>query len=258
MITAVRSRVDRHTGILLGVIASAWVLAVGAEVTGRADAVHHHELVEGSLPLLAALGLFLVAWQLHIAAMMLPSSLPLMTLFSRAASTQPRAGTARAAFLGGYAAVWSAFGAAALVADAAVHEAATVFPWLEPRSGLALGSLLVLAGAFQFTDLKDRCLTSCRNPAAYLMPRYRRGVREAFRLGRGHGLFCLGCCWALMLVMVAVGISNLAWMAPMTAVMIVEKISRRGKRWVRPIGVGLIGLGAVLLLAPSWVPTGVM
>ena len=237
-------------------IVAAWTLALVAEVSGQANAVHHHELVEGSLPLLAALGLFLVAWQLHIAAMMLPSSLPLMVLFSRAASTQPRPGAAKAAFVGGYAAVWSAFGAAALIADAAVHEVAHVWPWLHDREGLLLGILLLVAGAFQFTSLKNRCLTSCRNPAAYLMPRYRRGALAAFRLGRGHGLYCLGCCWALMLVMVAVGIANLAWMAPLTAVMIIEKVTPAGHRWVRPIGVALLGLGALILVQPSWLPPG--
>src|SRR5258706_540132 len=78
------------------------------------------------------------------------------------------------------------------------------------------GSVLIGAGLFQFSDLKDRCLSECRNPGAFLMKHYRRGAAEAFRIGRTHGLFCLGCCWALMLVAFAVGVANLAWMAVLT------------------------------------------
>jgi predicted metal-binding membrane protein len=101
----------------------------------------------------------------------------------------------------------------------------------------------VLAGAFQFSKLKDRCLDHCRHPALFLLRHYRRGVGAGFRLGAFHGLFCLGCCWALMLVMFAVGIANLAWMAPLALLMLYEKAGRHGRRVVRPVGVLLIGLG---------------
>jgi hypothetical protein len=101
-------------------------------------------------------------------------------------------------------------------------------------------------------EVKDRCLTVCRHPAAYPLPRYRRGVREAFRLGAGHGIFCVGCCWALMLAGFAAGVANLWWMAALTAVMVFEKIGPGGQRGARPIGVGLLLPGILALADPSW------
>jgi predicted metal-binding membrane protein len=115
--------------------------------------------------------------------------------------------------------------------------------------------VLVLAGGFQFSKLKDRCLTVCRSPGGYLRQHYRRGAAAAFRLGAGHGVFCVGCCWALMLVAFAAGVASLWWMAALTAVMVFEKTGRGGRRGVRPIGVGLIALG-LLMLGPSSVTMG--
>jgi predicted metal-binding membrane protein len=239
---------------LVWVIAVAWAVAVAAEATGRGQALHHDALAEGALPPWAALGLFLLAWQLMITAMMLPSSLPLIRLFTRVAANQPRPLWAKAAFLAGYAAVWTGFGVAAFLGDMEFHQIVDGWGWLATRPSLIGGAMLLLAGAFQFSTLKDRCLTVCRHPAAYLLPRYRRGVREAFRLGAGHGIFCVGCCWALMLVAFAAGVANLWWMAALTAVMVFEKTVPGGQRGVRPIGVGLIMLGILVLADPSWLP----
>jgi predicted metal-binding membrane protein len=237
--------------VLLAVIAGAWALAIAAELTGRAQWVHHHELIEGTLPLGATLVLFLVAWQAHIAAMMLPSSLPLIRLFRRASQDQPRPGMARGAFLGGYLVVWTIFGVLALAGDAVLHEVVHRRPFLDqPR--LIGGGVLVVAGLFQFSELKDRCLRQCRHPAVFLMAHYERGVGPAWHLGIRHGVFCLGCCWALMLVMFVVGIANLAWMAPFALLMIYEKTGPGGDRAVGPIGIGLTALGALVALDPTW------
>ena len=231
-------------------IALAWAVALAAQATGRGQLLHHDALAEGGLPTWAALGLFLLAWQLMIAAMMLPSSLPMVRLFGRASANQPRPLPAKAAFLGGYALVWTAFGAAAFLGDLAVHRLVERWDWLAPRPGLLGGAALLLAGAFQFSTIKDRCLTVCRHPAGYLLQHYRRGTAAAFRLGAGHGLFCVGCCWALMLVAFAVGVANLWWMAALTAVMVFEKTGRGGRRGVRPIGLGLLILGILMVANP--------
>jgi len=245
-----RARLPHPT--IVWAIAGAWALALAAELSGHGAALHHGALIEGGLPLWAALGLFLVAWQAMIAAMMLPSSLPLVRLFSQAASAQLHAATARAAFVAGYAVVWSAFGAAAFLFDVGVHHAVDAWPWLAARSWLIAGGVLVLAGAFQFSSLKERCLTVCRHPGVYLMRRYRRGARAAFRIGYGHGIFCLGCCWALMLVAFAAGVANLAWMAAFTAIMVYEKTGPGGDRGALPIGIGLLALGGLVLAHPGW------
>jgi predicted metal-binding membrane protein len=235
---------------LVWAITAAWAVAVAAEASGRGELLHHDALAHGGLPLWAALGLFLLAWQLMVMAMMLPSSLPLVRLFSRASTNQPRPRRVKAALLGGYTAVWAAFGAAAFLGDMAFHRLVHRWDWLAGRPSLLDGAILVLAGAFQFSKLKDRCLTVCRHPAGYLLQHYRRGTAAAIRLGAGHGVFCVGCCWALMLVAFAAGVANLWWMAALTAVMVFEKTGRGGRRGVRPIGLGLIGLG-ILLANPA-------
>ena len=209
--------------------------------------MHHDALVEDGPPVWMALGLFLVAWQVMIAAMMLPSSLPLMRIFAAASAGQRRPGAAMAGFLGGYALVWSAFGALAFLVDVGVHAAIDLSPWLEGRDWLLGGSVLALAGAFQFTKLKDACLDKCRHPGHFLIRFYERGPGGGFRLGARHGVFCLGCCWALMLVMFSVGVASLAWMAVLTALMVWEKTRPSGARSVPVTGIALLGAAAVVL-----------
>jgi predicted metal-binding membrane protein len=254
MISAARPSSILPRPTILWPIAAAWFLAIGAHLTGAAHALHHHQLIEGGPPLPAALALFLAAWQVHIGAMMLPSSLPLIHLFNRTADDQPRADLVKASFLAGYLAVWSVFGIFAFDADIIVHRLVDTSPWLYTHQWYIAGSALLVAGAFQFTDLKERCLKECRHPGVYLLRHYRRGVGDAFRMGAGHGVFCLGCCWALMLVMFGAGIANLLWMAPLTVVMWIEKAGPRGDRLTIPLGVLLLGLGALVMLQPAWLP----
>jgi predicted metal-binding membrane protein len=234
-------------------IAIAWLLAIVAELTGTARFLHHDALIEGTLPLWEAVLLFVVAWQAMIVAMMLPSSLPLVRLFAAVSSPQ-RDRRVLAAFLGGYAVVWTAFGVAAFAGDVVLHHVVDATPWLGARPWLIGGAVLVLAGAFQFSPLKDRCLQKCRTPANFVMARYRRGVAAAFALGREHGLFCLGCCWALMLVMFAAGFASLWWMAALTALMTYEKTGRYGARLVPIAGAIFVIAGAILLLHPPAAP----
>jgi predicted metal-binding membrane protein len=249
---AAPSRTRPIASPIVWAIAGAWLLAVVAEVSGHGAALHHDTLIEGGLPFWAALALFLVAWQAMTVAMMLPSSLPMVRLFNRMAAGQPHAARAQGAFLGGYAVVWTAFGAFAFISDLGIHRGVDNWPWLAAHSWLIAGGTLVLAGAFQFSSLKEQCLRSCRHPAAFLLRYYRRGTEAALRTGLRHGAFCLGCCWALMLVAFAAGVANLAWMAAFTAIMVFEKTGPRGDRGAEPIGLGLLVLGAVVLVHPPW------
>jgi predicted metal-binding membrane protein len=230
-----------------------WVVALAAQLTGRAGLLHHDALIEGDVPLGVGLLISVAAWQVMIGAMMLPSSVPMLRLF---AATTPHANRAHSigAFIGGYAAVWTAFGAAAFGFDTAVHHVVDATPWLTRHPWLIAGLTLAAAGAFQFTKVKDRCLEQCRHPAAYLLRHYRRGTAEAFRLGWGHGLFCLGCCWALMLLMFAAGVANLVWMAALAGLMAYEKVGRRRRQLTPVAGVVLLGLAALVLLHPTWLP----
>ena len=257
--TAIAAAIDRRRGqiprpVVLA-IAVGWALAIVAEATGKARALHHDALIEGGPPLWAALLLFLVAWQAMIAAMMLPSSLPLIRLFEAASRSQERVRRVRGAFLAGYAAVWTGFGAFAFLGDIGVHRTVDAVAWLHARPWLIGGSTLALAGAFQFSDLKEKCLSKCRHPAPYLLGHYRRGAGGAFWLGFGHGVFCLGCCWALMLVMFAAGVAVLWWMAALTAVMVYEKTGRYGHRVTPLVGIALLGLAAIAYAHPPWFPS---
>jgi len=119
-----------------------------------------------------------------------------------------------------------------------------------PQSLIA-GGVLVLAGLAQFTDLKHRCLTQCRTPIGFLAQRYRPGVRAAFAIGRSHGMFCVGCCWALMLLSFAVGLGSLVWMAELTALMVVERAVPGGDRVTAPAGFILVAFGVLVLAHPA-------
>jgi predicted metal-binding membrane protein len=201
-----------------------------------------------------AFALFLIAWQAMIVAMMLPSSLPLVRLFNVASAGAPERRRAMVAFLSGYALIWTAFGAVAFVGDTLVHRLIEDSAGLRGHKWVIVAGLLGLAGAVQFTPLTNRCLTECRHPGAFLLRHYRRGLGGAFALGRRHGLFCLGCCWALMLVMFVAGVANLAWMGALTVLMVYEKAGAGGRRAVPVAGIVLLACAGLVLAHPHWLP----
>jgi predicted metal-binding membrane protein len=235
-LVAARAPGRRFPAAIGAAIALAWITALLVWVTGHERLLNHDTLIEGGLQYWAALGIFLVAWQFMIVAMMMPSSYPLIRLFGRLAANQSRPVPVRAALLGGYLVIWTGFGVIAFVGDTGVHWTADHWRWLNAHSWLIAGFTLLLAGVFQSSSLKDRCLRECRNPGVFLLRHYRRGAIEAFRLGRRHGLFCVGCCWALMLVMFAAGVASLWWMAALASVMFYEKVGRTGDRVVPVVG----------------------
>jgi predicted metal-binding membrane protein len=221
---------------------------VAAQAGQLGSVVGHDALLVDGPPLGLALVAFLLAWQVMVAAMMLPSSLPLVGLFATASARQPRPGLAMAGFLGGYAVVWSVFGALAFGFDLAVHAGVDASPWLSEHDWLIGGGVLAAAGAFQFTSLKEACLDKCRRPEQLMWRHYARGPGGGFRLGARHGAFCVGCCWALMLVAFALGMANLIWMALLTALMVHEKTRPSGARTVPVTGVALLAMASVVLL----------
>jgi len=233
---------------ILAAVAAAWGAAVAVEASGIAGSLHHDSLLEGGPGFGPALLLFLVSWQVMVAAMMLPSSLPLVRMFAAASAGVPDRGRAMAAFVGAYAAVWSGFGLLAFAGDAVLHSLVASSAWMTANDWVIAPSVLLLAGAFQFTPLKDACLRACRHPASFLRRHYRRGAGGAFALGARHGMFCVGCCWALMLVMFAAGAVSLIWMAALTALMVHEKIRPSGARAVPLTGTVLLAAGSTLLL----------
>ena len=228
---------------------------VGAVLVGG-DVHGHHDFVleESTLGWPVRLGVFAAAWLVMIGGMMLPTTVPMLELFWAAGAEQPRRILGRATVLGTYALVWTAFSFVALAGDAVVHRLVDSWQWLADRPGLVLGTTLLLAGAFQFSSLKTACLRACRSPLSLLWQHYRRGLGGAWTLGMRHALYCLGCCWALMLVMFATGTGSLAWMLLLTGLMVAEKTTSWGARLVTPAGVALIAGGLFISVTAATTP----
>lgn len=241
-------------GILACAIAAAWAVCAWTEFSGTAAQLHHHALYESGLPYWFAALVVLAAWQFMTAAMMLPSSLGFIRYYAATARRAPDFPLALTLFLGGYFAVWTGFALAAFSGDMQLHRIVDAWPWLATHATLIPAGTLGFAALYQFTPLKDACLKACRHPGIYLMRHYRRGALNGLRLGFGHALYCVGCCWALMLVMFAAGVAHLAWMGVLAAIMFVEKATPGGNRIVAPVGAGLAALAAIALLAPGAIP----
>jgi predicted metal-binding membrane protein len=144
--------------------------------------------------------------------------------------------------LAGYVAVWAGFGVAVHVLDSVVHALADRSAWLTLH-GWAIGAgVLALAGLFQFSRLKYLCLDRCRSPMAFITENWRGGDerRDSLRLGVRHGIFCVGCCWSLMVVMFVVGTASIGWMLGLAVIMALEKNLAWGRLLARPLGVGLL------------------
>ncbi|MPZ60952.1 MAG: DUF2182 domain-containing protein [Propionibacteriales bacterium] len=226
-----------------------WVVIAAITFAGGVGLGHHDVALEQSGPAWPLrISAFTSVWLVMVGAMMLPTAVPMLELFWAVSARQARPALGRAAVVISYFAVWIAFAVLALAGDAAVHVLVDSWSWLAARPGLVLGGTLVLAGGFQFSKLKKACLTACRSPMSLLWEHYRRGPGGAWALGMRHALLCLGCCWALMLVMFATGTGSLGWMLLLTAVMVAEKTTSWGARLVTPVGVALITGGLAVSL----------
>lgn len=246
-------RLARPDTWIIGAVVACWALAIGLVLSGNSDLVSHDAIIEEDrLPLPVAIGAFLIAWQLMTGAMMLPSALPVMRTYARITGTRPRSGISMVVFVAAYFGVWTAFAVVALGGDTGIHFAVHNWPWLASHEEIITGSLLIGAGIFQLSPLKERCLTECRNPLQFVWRRYRAGVAGAWRLGLANGMYCLGCCWALMLVMFGVGVGSVVLMAALGGIMVLEKTWSLGARLVPAVSAGLIGLGTIAILEPSW------
>jgi predicted metal-binding membrane protein len=220
---------------------SPWGRFLGHEGGGEAG------LADGYLVLLLV---FVAGWTLMTVAMMLPTSLPLVTLFRALVRKRPDGGVLVALVVVGYLAVWMLFALAVHAGDRGIHAGVHHFAWLDDNAWVIGAGTVLLAGAYQFSSLKYRCLDKCRSPFSFVMSHWRggRGRSDALRLGADHGLFCLGCCWSLMLVLFAVGLGNLAWMLVLAAVMAFEKNHPLGRRLSAPLGAALLVWGTVLVV----------
>jgi predicted metal-binding membrane protein len=193
---------------------------------------------------------FVVGWTLMTVAMMLPTSLPLLAFFQSLVRTRPDRVLLVALLVTGYLSVWIAFAMVVHAGDQGIHAAVERSGLLEENVWVIPAATFVVAGLYQFSSLKYSCLTVCRSPVAFVMQSWRGSARrDAFRLGLHDGLVCAGCCWALMLLMFAVGVGSIVWMLALSAVIATEKNASWGRRLSSPLGVLLIVGGLVLALA---------
>ena len=198
------------------------------------------------------LALLFAMWAVMMVAMMLPSAAPLVLLFASIARRrrERRSPTAPAtALAAGYLVAWTAFSAAAALAQWGLHRAALLSPAMASASPTLGGLVLIAAGLYQWTPLKGRCLAECRSPLGFLSREWREGARGALVMGVRHGAFCVGCCWVLMAVLFVVGVMNLLWVAAIAAFVLVEKAAPAGGRLGRGAGVLLVAWGVWVLTA---------
>jgi predicted metal-binding membrane protein len=190
--------------------------------------------------------LYVGGWVLMSAAMMLPTTFPLLDIFRRLTASRSDRRLLMALLISGYLSVWGLFGLAAHLVDIGLYRIVRDSAWLT-FNGWALGAcVLALAGLFQFSSLKYRCLDQCRTPLSFAISHWRGSheKRRSFLLGAHHGIYCVGCCWALMLLMFVVGTGNVGWMLVLGAVMAAEKNLSWGRRLSVPLGIGLLGWSA--------------
>ncbi len=200
---------------------------------------------------LSNLAAMFIMWVLMMAAMMLPATLPMLRMARRLLSDKGHdddGGLKTLLFGFGYVTVWTGFSLAATLTQSALQHATLLSPALQGTSALFSGLLFVVAGAFQFTRLKTTCLEFCRSPLGFFLGGWRDGRLGAFRMGLAHGAFCLGCCWALMLLLFTFGVMNLYWVVVLTVLVMMEKLTPFGLLWSRAVGAIFIvgGLAATV------------
>ncbi|HEX7085733.1 MAG TPA: DUF2182 domain-containing protein [Vicinamibacterales bacterium] len=190
-------------------------------------------------------------WAVMMAAMMLPSAAPLLLLYHGALGRRHGSGRAAVrvyAMGAGYLAVWAVFSIGATALQRALSGMAILNPMMEMSGHTAAGATLLLAGAWQLTPWKAVCLAHCRSPLSFIMQHWRDGLRGAVTMGLEHGAWCLGCCWALMLLLFAGGVMNLTVIVGLTAIVLVEKFAPPGLWLGRALGVLMIAAGAWSIL----------
>jgi predicted metal-binding membrane protein len=221
--------------------------AVHMTSAGCCAALAQPQLRSWSLVDLATL---FMMWAIMMAGMMIPSASPMVLMFARfnrqrRQTDQPLVPTAL--FLAGYLIVWTGFSALATVAQCGLHAAALLSPQMSASSPWLGAALLLAAGIFQWTPLKNRCLRQCRSPMDFLMQGWREGCFGAVVMGLRHGIYCAGCCWFLMALLFVAGVMNLLWVAVITVFVLLEKAAPKGDWIARLGGALLVGWGLVVV-----------
>lgn len=235
--------------VLIGLAAVSWLLTI-RQATGMGSMVSGLGQVGALMPNDIGPPLFMLMWLTMMGAMMLPAVAPMVLAHRMVVRSRGEGWPPTAAFVAGYVAVWTAIGVVPLLAFLGFRSLSAPAPaWVGP----AAGGVLIAAGLYQFTAWKGACLKTCRSPLNFILTHdFGRGAPGAALAGASHGAWCVGCCWALMTVLVAVGLMNLVWMAALSVVFVLEKNWRFGVGLSRVVGSVVIGLGVAVIAEPAF------
>jgi predicted metal-binding membrane protein len=239
-------------GVLLALAAGAWAALLWQSVDADMDAT----MASPTMGLRAPL--FLAIWVTMMVAMMFPTAAPMILTFHKVQAGKRERGDAFVStwmFVAAYILVWALAGVAAY-AGALAAEAVAVRAALSSTTAARIGgAVIILAGIYQITPLKDLCLSKCRTPITFIMTSWRDGAVGALRMGLLHGTYCLGCCWLLFVILFPLGIMNIAAMAVITLIVFAEKTLPWGRLAPRVTAAALLAYGAVVVAAPQVLPT---
>lgn len=234
--------------VLLTVASACWVIvARQAAVPGRM-----------SLTMGMTGPVFLMAWVAMMVAMMFPTAAPMILMFARVSEGKQERGQAFVptwVFVGAYLVTWTAFGALAYGVAIAAQDLSRHSTWVIDNAARFGGGILVVAGLYQLSPLKNLCLSKCRSPLNFILNGWHDGYVGALRMGLVHGAYCLGCCWLLFAILFPLGIMNLAAMAVITVLIFAEKSLPIGRELNRASAVILVGYGVLVALVPHLLPT---
>lgn len=234
---------------LLLLAAGAWALLVWQWATN-----------DGDMRLTMGMGapLFIAIWVAMMVAMMFPTAAPMIMAFARVQTNRQEQGKPYVPvwiFVSSYLIVWTAFGVVAYAAAIGLEGLADRSAWISGNAGRIGGGVIVLAGLYQLSPLKRACLTKCRTPMSFILSSWRDGHAGAFRMGLEHGLYCLGCCWMLFVILFPLGMMNVGAMALITLLIFAEKSTPLGRQMATFASLGLVVFGAMVLFVPDLLPT---
>jgi predicted metal-binding membrane protein len=258
-------RLGRERGTIITVLAviglsiAAWVVVVADAMRADSMSMDSTPSTMGDMSMGASSGtasasaalVFLIAWGIMMAAMMLPSAAPMIGLYGaihRNAERTGQGGVATGLFALVYVLAWLLFGLPVYGAQVAIAVLVDAAPGLSGWLPYAVALVLAVAGAYQFSPLKIACLRACRSPLGFLMARWRAGYLGTLRLALAHAVYCVGCCWALMIVLVAAGAMGLAWVLLIAALVAAEKLAPGGVVVARLAGIALLALAALVAI----------
>src|ERR1700748_1111504 len=243
----------RDRALVLASLVAVIVLAWAYLILGAGIEMDEMDMGGGQIMMMAppwTLGyatLIFLMWAIMMVAMMLPSAAP--TLILGTALARQRIAPVAVPFACGYVLVWTGFSLAATALQFGLDRAGALSETMGQSSAALAEIVLIVAGAYQWTPLKQACLRHCRSPLAFLLSRWRKGAWGAVTNGMRHGLFCLGCCWMLMVLLFVGGLMNLLWIAALALLVLIEKPLPWGSHMSRVAGAALVVWGAVKLLA---------